>query len=75
MQIAEERSPWESPGTLTRLRPKVASGEEASALTGVTGGSHLIDLDQEGVPIAVQVDSLDVLRMPGGVPLAPVLFA
>ena len=55
------------------MRPQITAGQEAAALAGVAGGSDLIDLDQEGVAVAVQMDGLDVLRVSGRVPLAPVL--
>ena len=39
----------------------------------MAGGSDLIDLDQEGVAVAVQMNGLDVLRVSGRITLAPVL--
>ena len=43
---------------------QVAPGQEARALTGVAGGPDLVDLDQQSVAVAVEVDGLDVLAVP-----------
>ena len=50
-------------------------GVEAGAVAGVAGGADLVDLDQDGVGVAVQGDGLDVLDVAGGVALDPVLLA
>jgi len=55
------------------VRSQIPPGQEAGALAGVAGGSNLIDLDQEGVAVAVQMNGLDVLRVSGRITLAPVL--
>ena len=63
----------QSVGSLARLRPEVATGKEAGVLAGVAGRSDLVDLNQNCIPVTVQVNSLDVLSVSRGVPLAPVL--
>src|SRR5680860_42032 len=47
---------------------------ETGPVTGVTGRALLVDLDQDGVPVAVQPDLLDPLPMSRGLPLDPVLL-
>src|SRR5665648_217673 len=48
---------------------------ETGARTGVAGRADLVDPDEQCVTVAVQRDSLDVLRVAGRVALAPVLTA
>src|SRR5258708_15596959 len=50
-------------------------GVPAGAVAGVAGRTHLVDLDQQGVAVAVERDGLDPLLVAGGVPLHPVLLA
>src|SRR5450756_2462115 len=48
---------------------------EAGACAGMTGRADLVDTDEQCVTVAVQRDSLDVLRVARCVALAPVLTA
>ena len=49
-------------------------GVEAGAVAGVAGGALLVDLDQQGVAVAVEPDLPDVLPVAGGLALDPVLL-
>ena len=40
----------------------------------MAGRSHLIDFNQNGIPIAIQCEGLHILGMSGSVSLAPVLL-
>src|SRR6266581_4303893 len=48
---------------------------EAGPVAGVAGGADLVDLDHQGVSVAVKRDGLDPLAVPGGVALHPVFLA
>src|SRR5580704_16724277 len=48
---------------------------EAGPVAGVAGGADLVDLDDQGVAVAVQRDRLNPLVVPGRVSLDPVLLA
>ena len=48
---------------------------EAGARAGVAGRADLLDPDEQGVAVTVQRNCSDVLRVAGGVALAPVLTA
>ena len=50
-------------------------GVEAGAVAGVAGRALLVDLDQQGVAVAVEADLLDPLAVAGGLALDPVLLA
>ena len=50
-------------------------GVEAGAVAGVAGRALLVDLDQQGVAVAVEPDLLDPLPVAGGLALDPVLLA
>ena len=56
-------------------RGQRAAGVEAGARARVAGGTDLVDLDQQGVAVAVEAHGLDVLGVAGRVALAPVLLA
>ena len=41
-------------------------------MTGMAGGTaQLLDLQKDGIPIAIQADLADELHMAGGLPLQP----
>src|ERR1035441_3005904 len=66
-----------APTPVSSIRRRVAEGAvEAGAVTGVTGPRPLlVDLDQQGVTVAVVVDAAHVLAVARGLALAPVLLS
>src|ERR1035438_4504507 len=66
-----------APTPVSSIRRRVAEGAvEASAVTGVTGPRPLlVDLDQQGVTVAVVADAAHVLAVTRGLALAPVLLS
>src|SRR5262245_11390136 len=49
--------------------------EEAAAITGVAGGDVLLDLDQQGVGVAIEIDLFHLLGVAAGLALHPEFFA
>src|SRR4051794_22078082 len=62
-------------GPRARSAQRQGTRVEAGAVAGVAGGAGLVDLDQEGVAVAVEGHGLDELDVAGGVALDPVLAA
>src|SRR6185436_13301558 len=61
------------PRRRSAIRGQQQVGVEAGAVAGVAGHSLLVDLDEQGVAVAVEPDLLDPLAVPGGLALDPVL--